>query len=150
MAQIRGRGNRDTELRLVALFRANGIKGWRRHPKLFGKPDFVFRKERVLVFVDGCFWHRHQGCRFAYTPKSRLDFWMPKFERNIARDKVVTRALRQAGWRVVRVWECDLTPSNRARTVRRMVKILKNAFAFGSRKTALRGNTDAEQRAFKS
>lgn len=108
MAAIRGRGNKDTELRMMALMRAHGITGWRRGVALMGKPDFVFRRERVAVFVDGCFWHRHPGCKFACTPKSRLDFWLPKFARNVARDREVTRALRKDGWKVIRVWECDL------------------------------------------
>src|SRR5436190_20991772 len=72
MSRIRAHGNRDTELRLIALFRRYGITGWRRNARVFGKPDFVFPKQRVAVFVDGCFWHRHPRCKFAYTPKSRL------------------------------------------------------------------------------
>ncbi len=121
MSLIRGKGNKNTELRLIALFRAHGLTGWRRHIKILNPKskiqnisiDFVFRRERVAVFVDGCFWHRHPGCKYAYTPKSRLEFWLPKFERNVARDREVTRALRRAGWRVVRVWECDLARAER-------------------------------------
>lgn len=108
MARIRGSGNKDTELRMIALFRANGITGWRRRVTLFGKPDFVFRQQRLAVFVDGCFWHRHPQCKFSYTPKSRLNFWIPKFERNVRRDRFVTRTLKKAGWKVIRIWECDL------------------------------------------
>jgi len=62
MSRIRGAGNRDTELRLISLFRAAGITGCRRNARLFGKPDFVFQKQRIAIFVDGCFWHRHAGC----------------------------------------------------------------------------------------
>ena len=109
MSRIRSRGNRATELRLVELFRRHRITGWRRHPRLFGNPDFVFPRERLALFVDGCFWHRHTGCKFSYTPKSRIDFWLPKFEKNVARDRLVTRTLRKAGWRVVRIWECQLS-----------------------------------------
>lgn len=120
MALIRGSGNKDTELRMIALFRALGISGWRRNSTLFGKPAFVFTKERVAVFVDGCFWHRHAGCKFSYTPKSRIEFWLPKFERNVARDRVVTRTLRKAGWRVVRIWECDFVAKRQARVLQRL------------------------------
>jgi DNA mismatch endonuclease (patch repair protein) len=74
MSRIRSRANRDTELRMIALFRERGITGWRRNGRVFGKPDFVFPSDRIAVFVDGCFWHRHRGCKFAYTPKSRLEF----------------------------------------------------------------------------
>ena len=120
MALIRGSGNKDTELRMMALFREHGITGWRRGVALFGKPDFVFRRERVALFVDGCFWHRHPGCKFAYTPKSRLEFWLPKFDRNVARDRLVTRTLRKAGWRVLRVWECDLVAKRWPRVAARV------------------------------
>ena len=108
MSRIRASRNRDTELRMIEILRTAGITGWRRNAKVFGKPDFVFQKQRIAVFVDGCFWHRHSGCRFAYTPKSRLEFWLPKFKQNIARDKVVGRQLRRLGWKVIRVWECEL------------------------------------------
>src|SRR5205085_10759545 len=111
MSRIRGRGNRDTELKLISLFRVAKITGWKRHQALFGKPDFLFPKERLAVFVDGCFWHRHRGCKFSYTPKSRLHFWLPKFHRTVARDTIVTRTLKAQGWRVMRIWECTLRKS---------------------------------------
>ena len=120
MSRIRASGNRDTELRMIALFRASHITGWRRNKQLFGKPDFVFSKQRVAVFVDGCFWHRHTGCKFSYTPKSRIDFWLPKFEQNIARDRVVTRTLCKKGWKVIRIWECQLTRQKQARVMQRL------------------------------
>ena len=122
MALIRSRGNRDTELRMIALFRGHGITGWRRGVRLFGKPDFVFRRERVVVFVDGCFWH---GCpRHAKKPKTRAVFWAAKFSRNKERDRLVTRTLRQAGWRVIRVWECDLAGKHWPRVARRVQRAL--------------------------
>jgi DNA mismatch endonuclease (patch repair protein) len=120
MSRIRSRGNRDTELRMIALLKKNRIIGWRRHMEVFGKPDFLFPREKLAVFIDGCFWHRHKGCRFSYTPKSRSEFWLPKFERNIARDRLVTRTLRKAGWRVVRIWECQLARKKHARVLRRL------------------------------
>ena len=125
MSLIRGRGNRDTELRLVSLFREHAIIGWRRNAAVFGRPDFVFPKPRVAVFVDGCFWHRHPGCKFAYTPKSRLEFWLPKFTQNIARDQLVNRRLRRLGWRVLRVWECQLAAKHWPRTASRIRRALE-------------------------
>src|SRR5439155_5999919 len=119
MSRIRSRGNRDTELRMIALFKTAGIRGWRRSQPLFGKPDFVFPREKLAVFVDGCFWHRHQGCKFAYTPKSRLEFWLPKFDNNVARDKIVTRLLRKRGWKILRIWECQLHRRNWPKIARR-------------------------------
>jgi DNA mismatch endonuclease, patch repair protein len=125
MSRIRGSGNKDTELRMIALFRTHEITGWRRKQKLFGKPDFVFPREKLAVFVDGCFWHRHLNCKFTYTPKSRVEFWLPKFRRNVARDRLVTRELRKAGWRVLRIWECDLVPHRQARVSRRIRQALE-------------------------
>ena len=122
MALIRSRGNKATELRMIALFRAEGITGWRRNARVFGKPDFVFRRERVAVFVDGCFWH---GCpRHATLPASNRAFWKAKFARNAARDREVTRTLRKAGWRVLRVWECALAKKRSARTAARIARAL--------------------------
>lgn len=94
MARIRGSGNKDTELRMIALFRAHGITGWRRTQKLFGKPDFVFRKERVVVFVDGCFWHGCPKPKHSPLPKNRAERWAAKFQRNRERDLRVTRIAR--------------------------------------------------------
>ena len=124
MSRIRGRGNKETELALVKLLRAHGITGWRRHQPLFGKPDFTFRRERVVIFVDGCFWH---GCPIHSSPAKWLKkssmadaspsskrqwsgraFWAKKMAGNIARDRLVNRELRKAGWRVVRIWEHEL------------------------------------------
>jgi len=106
MSRIRGRGNRETELALAKLFRAHGITGWRRHQPLFGKPDFAFRKERVVIFVDGCFWH---GCpKHSNMPVNNRLFWEKKLTANTLRDRLVTKTLRQEGWLVLRIWEHDL------------------------------------------
>jgi DNA mismatch endonuclease (patch repair protein) len=103
MAAIRSTGNRATELKLAAIFRAHGITGWRRCQRLPGKPDFVFRKQRLAVFVDGCFWH---GCRWhCRMPESNCDYWQLKINRNKQRDRATTKQLRQAGWHVLRFWE---------------------------------------------
>jgi DNA mismatch endonuclease (patch repair protein) len=125
MSRIRSSGNRDTELRLIAAFRAHKISGWRRNARMFGKPDFIFPRQRVALFVDGCFWHRHPGCKFAYTPRSRPEFWLPKFEKNVARDRVVNRTLRKQGWKVLRVWECDLSPQRLSRVIMRVERHLE-------------------------
>ena len=87
-----------------------------------GKPDIVLGRHRTVVLVHGCFWHRHPRCRLAYTPKSRIDFWQRKFEANVRRDQQVKRILRQSGWNVVIVWECELT--NRDRLTRRLEKAI--------------------------
>jgi DNA mismatch endonuclease (patch repair protein) len=107
MAAIRSKGNKDTELKLASILRTNGIKGWRRHQRLPGSPDFVFRRERLAVFVDGCFWH---ACpKHGRKPASNRNFWLRKLTRNKQRDRVVSRQLRNAGWRVLRFWAHDLS-----------------------------------------
>ena len=108
MALVRPTGNLSTELVLAGALRRHGVTGWRRHLEIglgTGKtrPDFVFTKPRVAVFVDGCFWH---CCPVHGTkPASRMDFWLPKLETNRRRDRRVSAALRRQGWRVIRVWE---------------------------------------------
>lgn len=116
MATVRSTGNKVTELRLARIVRAHGIKGWRRHLPLPGKPDFVFQKEHVAVFVDGCFWH---GCpKHLRTPKSNKAYWRRKIATNRMRDVRVSRVLRKDGWHVLRVWEHEL--KNEPRLVERL------------------------------
>ncbi|MCE0521577.1 MAG: very short patch repair endonuclease [Methylacidiphilales bacterium] len=106
MALVRHKGNKSTELRLVALLRSAGIKGWRRHLKLPGKPDFIFPKLRLAIFVDGDFWH---GNPATYRPpKSNVDFWEKKIRYNRENDRRVNVILRKRGWIVVRLWESEL------------------------------------------
>jgi DNA mismatch endonuclease (patch repair protein) len=106
MALVRGKGNRSTEVRMIALFRLRGITGWRRGQKLFGRPDFVFRRKQVAIFIDGDFWHGHP--RLGRMPKSNVGFWSAKIAANRRRDRKVNATLRAAGWTVVRVWESTL------------------------------------------
>jgi len=106
MSRIRGSDNKSTELKLISLMRKHGIKGWRRHVKIFGKPDFVFYKERLCIFVDGCFWH---ACPKCYSqPKQNAQFWLKKIGGNKKRDKRVSRKLRFENWSVCRIYECSL------------------------------------------
>jgi len=138
MSLIRGSGNKDTGLRLMALFREHGITGWRRNQTLKGKPDFVFRRERVVVFVDGCFWHGCPKPKHAPLPKTRAEWWAAKLARNKARDLEVTKALRKLGWRVVRIWECDLPRKHWPRIARRLGRALGGS-----------GNSKGEKPGFK-
>jgi DNA mismatch endonuclease (patch repair protein) len=121
MSRIRGRGNKETEIALAKLLRQHHLKGWRRHQPIFGKPDFVFVKARLAVFVDGCFWH---SCpKHATKPANNRAFWKRKLAGNKKRDHVVNRVLRRAGWRVVRIWECALTKRPEA-SVHRLLREL--------------------------
>lgn len=119
MAAIRSHGNARTELRLIALMKQHHLTGWRRRWPLPGHPDFAFPKQRVAVFVDGCFWHRCP--RHFQAPRQRADFWEAKISRNVARDREVNRLLKARGWRVVRIWEHVLreTPGQAAARLRR-------------------------------
>jgi DNA mismatch endonuclease (patch repair protein) len=111
MASIKGKANKGTELRLAELFREHGIKGWRRHYPISGKPDFVFTKAKLAIFVDGCFWH---GCPWHYRPPtSNVAFWKRKIEDNRNRDKKANAKLRQKGWTVIRIWEHSLRQPER-------------------------------------
>jgi DNA mismatch endonuclease (patch repair protein) len=132
MSRIRSRGNKDTELALAKLLRANGISGWRRHleirkaesgkQKFRVRPDFVFRQARLALFVDGCFWH---DCpKHATKPKNNRAFWQRKFSANKTRDRLVTRALRKLGWQVLRIWEHELTRKNETRLLARIQRAL--------------------------
>jgi DNA mismatch endonuclease, patch repair protein len=107
MSRIRSRGNATTELRFVALLRKAAITGWRRNYALTEKPDFVFVRARLAVFVDGCFWHGH-GCGRNLTPRTNTALWSAKIALNRARDTRSVHSLRRRGWRVMRVWECCL------------------------------------------
>lgn len=108
MSRIRSRGNSSTELVVARHLRKHGISGWRRHLKIAGSPDFVFPRQRVAVFVHGCFWHYCQRCSRGHVPHSRQDYWRPKLLRTRLRDQRNRRLLRRAGYRTVVIWEHEL------------------------------------------
>lgn len=154
MSLIKSRGNKDTELRMMAVFREHGIKGWRRHVVIKGqgvlkkgkgirekrkgestegrkggagpvvkvRPDFVFPKLKVAVFVDGCFWHACPKCYI--RPRQNRKFWDAKREMNQARDRRQSRALRKAGWTVMRLWEHDLAKKREGRLVGKLKRVV--------------------------
>lgn len=109
MSRIHSKKNKSTEIKLISLFKFYGITGWRRNYDVKGHPDFVFMREKIAIFVDGCFWHGH-NCRNT-TPKSNTDFWQKKKEQNIEHDKQITELFEKRGWKVVRIWECELKGS---------------------------------------
>ena len=106
MSRIKGRDTAP-EIAVRRIAHRSGFR-FRLHRKdLPGRPDLVFPRFRAVVFVHGCFWHRHDGCRFAYTPKTRVGFWAGKFSQNVARDRHDEEALRSIGWRILVIWECE-------------------------------------------
>ena len=124
MSRIKSRGNKKTEIAFLLELRREKLTGWRRHAKLPGRPDFVFQKAKVAIFLDGCFWH---GCPIHYkAPRTRRIFWNSKIERNKSRDRKNNRMLRSLGWKVIHIWEHDLTKSRIERVLARL-KIKLNA-----------------------
>jgi DNA mismatch endonuclease (patch repair protein) len=106
MSGIRGK-NTKPELIVRRFLHSAGLR-FRLHAKLPGKPDLVLPKYRTVVFVHGCFWHRHEGCRYATMPTSNPVFWQEKFTSNVRRDAMVRRQLEELGWRVLVIWACQL------------------------------------------
>ena len=107
MAGIRGRDTKPELAVRRAVYRL-GFR-YRLHVRnLPGTPDLVFPRRRAVLFVHGCFWHRHTGCRLAYEPKSNVEFWRLKFARNVARDATATSQLADMGWEVLTIWECEV------------------------------------------
>lgn len=95
------------ELAVRSLLHRMGYR-FRLHKKdLPGKPDIVLPKYKTVIFVHGCYWHRHKGCKYAYNPKSKVDFWQKKFDGNVERDKKKRIELKQLGWNVIVIWECE-------------------------------------------
>lgn len=122
MRATKAQGNLSTELTLIRALRRLGISGWRRHLFLPGRPDFAFRKERLAVFVDGCYWH---GCPLhCRMPASNFDYWHRKIGNNVLRDKKTNHALKLAGWAVLRIWEHELKadPGKCGRQIQRCLR----------------------------
>jgi DNA mismatch endonuclease, patch repair protein len=107
MSRIKGQ-NTKPELIVRSLLHRLGYRFRLHRRDLPGKPDIVLPRYKTIIFVHGCFWHRHNDCRFAYTPKSRTEFWLKKLESNVIRDNQVRSELELLGWRVITVWECEL------------------------------------------
>jgi len=101
--------NRDTKPELIVRKQLHSMGyRFRLHKKnLPGNPDIVLPKYKTIIFVHGCFWHRHKSCQYAYNPKSRVDFWQNKFFQNVKRDRKVLNELLTLGWRVMVIWECE-------------------------------------------
>jgi len=115
MSNIRSRKNKSTEMKLIEIFKMHKITGWRRNYKIFGNPDFVFPNFKVAIFTDGCFWHGHK-CRNT-VPKTNARYWADKIKRNKKRAFKVNRHLADKGWKVIRLWECEINDSRKRATL---------------------------------
>ena len=124
MSLIKSHGNESTEKRFIRILREYGITGWRRNQNLVGHPDFVFRKQKVVVFLDGCFWHMCElHCKI---PQNNRNFWERKLNSNRLRDIEVTQTLKVNGWSVIRIWEHDMSKRRIGQAMDQLKKLLIN------------------------
>lgn len=123
MSGIRGK-NTKPELRLRSELHRRGLRFRVHHSGLAGRPDLVFPRHKAVVFVHGCFWHRHEGCHWCTTPSSNTEFWGAKFASNLDRDRRNREALEREGWRIATAWECALRPAELDRTTANLAQWL--------------------------
>lgn len=127
MASIKGKGTKP-EMTVRRFLFSRGFRYRLNHPRLPGHPDLVLRKYRTVIFVNGCFWHGHDNCRYYVMPKSNTEFWRTKIERNKVRDKAEQQKLAEMGWHCITVWECQLKPSVREQTLEALAYTLNRIF----------------------
>lgn len=124
MSRIKGKDTKPEMLVRKFLF-AQGFR-YRLHvKKLPGKPDIVLPKYKTVIFIHGCFWHGHKGCRYFVVPKTRTEWWINKIERNKQNDKIAIKALKKAQWDVITIWECELKPTKILSTFGDLLKRLQ-------------------------
>ena len=128
MAAIKGKDTKPEMIVRKYLF-SRGLRFRVQVRKLPGNPDIVLPKYKTVIFVNGCFWHGHEGCKYFRLPKSNVEFWKEKIERNIARDRESTQALFNLGWKVIRVWECELR--NKVNREDTLNKIYNSIISYG-------------------
>ena len=130
MSRIKSK-NTKPEIVLRSLLHRSGFRFRLHDKKLPGRPDIVLPKYQSVIFVNGCFWHRHEHCKLSYTPKSRQNFWDKKFSDTVNRDQKKIKLLKESGWNVITVWECELN-SNPASILKRTISTIKKAVANGN------------------
>lgn len=120
MSRVKGKDTKPEEIVRKYLF-SQGFRYRKNDKRLPGKPDIVLPKYKTVIFINGCFWHKHEGCKYFVWPKSNSEFWKEKIESNIVRDKKQYEELKNAGWHVIIVWECELKKKQRMDTLERLV-----------------------------
>lgn len=123
MSQIRGKGTKPEELVRKNLF-AQGFRYRKNDSRLPGKPDIVVPKYRTVIFVNGCFWHKHEGCKYFVWPKNNAAFWREKILSNVERDQRNYERLQQMGWNIIVVWECELKKEVLSETINKIVQAI--------------------------
>lgn len=126
MSCIKGKNTRP-ELKVRKYLFARGFRFRKNDKRYPGTPDIVLPKYKTMIFVNGCFWHGHQGCRYFVIPKSNTDFWLRKITRNITNDGKNIALLHEMGWKVITVWECMLKPAVAEETLEKLVKQIRGA-----------------------
>ncbi len=125
MSRIRSKNTKPEELVRKYLF-SQGFRYRKNDKKLPGKPDIVLPKYKTVIFVNGCFWHGHEGCRYFVWPKNNAEFWKDKIFGNIQRDKSNRQILADQGWHVIEIWECELKKNNAQDTLSQLVQMLQS------------------------
>lgn len=126
MSRIKGKNTKPEMLVRKYLF-ANGFRYRLNVNTLPGKPDIVLPKYKTVIFINGCFWHGHVGCRYFVVPKTRTEWWLNKISDTQKRDREAENQLNELGWKVINIWECELKPKNHETTLNKLVYQLKNS-----------------------
>lgn len=121
MSRIRGKDTKP-ELIVRSYLQREGLRLRLNDKRLPGKPDIALPEYRTAIFINGCFWHGHKGCRYFVVPGTRTKWWLDKIQTNKRNDLIKHRALRKAGWHVIVIWECRLRPGKRERTLQKLVE----------------------------
>lgn len=125
MSRIKGKDTKPEEIVRKYLF-SKGFRYRKNVSTLPGKPDIILPKYKTCIFVNGCFWHKHEGCKYFAWPKNNADFWKDKLEKNVVRDKLEQAELEKMGWHIIIVWECQLRKKKREQTLRELEEKIKN------------------------
>lgn len=141
MAAVKGKDTKPEMIVRKYLF-SRGLRYRVNNRKLPGSPDIVLKKYKTVVFIDGCFWHGHDGCKYFRLPKTNVDFWRHKIAMNIARDYANGVDLRLAGWRVIRVWECDI--KTKAKQEETLDNLYKGIIGTEHKSNAFESSPDAD------
>ena len=121
MSRIRSKNTKPEEIVRKYLF-SQGFRYRKNDTRLPGKPDIVLPKYKTVIFVNGCFWHKHEGCKYFVWPKSNVEFWKTKILGNVARDAEKHKSLEALGWRVIVIWECELKADVHDETLKKLVE----------------------------
>lgn len=125
MSRIKGKDTK-IEVEVRSWLFSRGFRFRKNDKRYPGKPDIVLPKYKTVIFINGCFWHRHTGCKYTTTPKTRTEFWLEKFERNVRNDELHRQQLEDMGWKVITIWECQLKRNSFETTLNSVENMILN------------------------